>query len=254
MKLKKQLAENQMHQMGYQDAMDGLRMVYKYKDNEDYVKGYQEGSQQKEKESGEDYMPIQKTDLTVASLEEMIKEVMQEYGYGRRRGPMTKKQKKAKQMSWNRKVSELVKAMGGSIPMSSWTSDMAFHYNKGKSPQEAAEIFMARTKEEPMQEGSSGPKQGDDIVVMAGGLAGAAGEVMELTTSTQGEPAVVIYLRKDADKQVMGKAGDEVIALVSDVQVDRGIQGSEDSMKEASTSASGVAGGYSKKKKVYQEE
>ena len=47
---------------------------------------------------------------------------------------------------------------------------------------------------------------------------------MEITTSTQGEPAVVIYLRKDADMQVMGKAGDEVIALVSDVQVDRGSQ------------------------------
>lgn len=73
----------------------------------------------------------------------------------------------------------------------------------------------------------SEPKQGDDVVVMAGGLTGAAGEVMELTTSTQGEPAVVIYLRKDADKRVMGAAGDEVIALVSDVQVDRGIQGDD---------------------------
>ena len=58
-------------------------------------------------------------------------------------------------MSWNRKVSELVKAMGESVPMSSWTSDMAFHYNKGKSPQEAAEIFMARIKEEPMEEAST---------------------------------------------------------------------------------------------------
>lgn len=77
----------------------------------------------------------------------------------------------------------------------------------------------------------SEPKQGDDVVVTAGGLAGAAGEVMELTTSTEGEPAVVIYLRKDAKMKVMGKAGDEVIALVSDVQVDSGIQGGEDSME-----------------------
>ena len=62
--------------------------------------------------------------------------------------------------------------------------------------------------------------QGADVVVVAGGLSGAAGEVIEMTTSTQGEPAVVIFLKKDADKQVMGKAGDEVIALASDVEVD----------------------------------
>ena len=80
-----------------------------------------------------------------------------------------------------------------------------------------------------LAESHDGPKQGDDVVVTAGGLAGAAGEVMELTTSTQGEPAVVIYLRKDADQQVMGKAGDEVIALASDVEVDRGIQDYDDS-------------------------
>jgi len=85
--------------------------------------------------------------------------------------------------------------------------------------------FLEKVDGDPMQEASGEPKQGDDVVVMAGGLAGAAGEVMELTTSTQGEPAVVIYLRKDADKRVMGAAGDEVIALVSDVQVDSGIQG-----------------------------
>ena len=62
MKLKKQLAENAMHQKGYQDAMDGLGMSGLHKDNEDYVKGHEEGRKQKEKESGEDYMPIQKTD------------------------------------------------------------------------------------------------------------------------------------------------------------------------------------------------
>ena len=69
--------------------------------------------------------------------------------------------------------------------------------------------------------------QGADVTIVAGGLAGAQGEVIEMTTSTQGEPAVVVYLRKDADKQVMGKAGDEVIALVSDVEVDKGIQGDD---------------------------
>lgn len=156
MKLKKQLAENQMHQMGYQDAMDGLRMVYKYKDNEDYVKGYEEGSQQKEKESGEDYMPIQKTDLTVASLEEMIKEVMQEYGYsplGRPR--VTKKEKERKK--WNAEVNKAVKAMGKSIEGSDWTGIMTTYYGKYKdNPELAAKKFYElRFKKEPMEEAST---------------------------------------------------------------------------------------------------
>ena len=70
--------------------------------------------------------------------------------------------------------------------------------------------------------------QGKDVRILSGGLAGAEGEVIELTTSTQGEPAVVVLLRKDADERVMGKAGDEVIALASDVEVDKGIQSDDD--------------------------
>ena len=56
-----------------------------------------------------------------------------------------------------------------------------------------------------------------------GGLAGAYGEVMELITTSEGDPAVVVYLSKDADSRVMGAKGDEVIAKISDVEVDRGI-------------------------------
>jgi len=65
---------------------------------------------------------------------------------------------------------------------------------------------------------------GADVKVVSGGLAGASGEVMEMTTTTEGEPAVVVFLHRDADSQLMGKAGDEVIAKVSDVEVDKGIQ------------------------------
>jgi hypothetical protein len=80
------------------------------------------------------------------------------------------------------------------------------------------------------------PQGGEDVSVVAGGLAGAYGEVMELTTTTEGEPAVVIYLHKDADQRVMGAKGDEVIAKISDVEVDRGINApeiEEATMKEA---------------------
>ena len=101
---------------------------------------------------------------------------------------------------------------------------------RGEEPldiQQPDQAYLDALRSGRLEEGDGQPKQGDDVVVTAGGLAGAAGEVMELTTSTQGEPAVVIYLRKDADQRVMGQAGDEVIALVSDVQVDRGIQGDD---------------------------
>jgi len=70
--------------------------------------------------------------------------------------------------------------------------------------------------------------QGADVNIVSGGLAGAAGEVLEMTTSTKGEPAVVVLLKKNADQRVMGQAGDEVIALVSDVEVDKGIQSDDD--------------------------
>ena len=78
-----------------------------------------------------------------------------------------------------------------------------------------------------MQEGASEPKQGDDVKIIGGALTGAEGEVMELTTTTQGSPAVVVYLRKDADMKVYGKAGDEVIVQPKFVEVDRGVQGDD---------------------------
>jgi len=65
--------------------------------------------------------------------------------------------------------------------------------------------------------------KGVAITIVAGGLTGAAGEVLEMITSTQGAPAVVVLLKRDADKRVMGKAGDEVIALVSDIEAERGL-------------------------------
>ena len=40
---------------------------------------------------------------------------------------------------------------------------------------------------------------------------GAVGNVVELTTTTTGKPAVVVALLRDADKKVFGQAGDEVI-------------------------------------------
>jgi len=60
---------------------------------------------------------------------------------------------------------------------------------------------------------------GDDIDVLGGGLTGASGKVIELTKTTEGADAVVIELTKDADKPVMGKAGDEVIAKYEDIEL-----------------------------------
>ncbi len=74
-----------------------------------------------------------------------------------------------------------------------------------------------------VQEGVE-PREGDDVKIIGGALTGAEGEVMELTTTTQGHPAVVVYLRKDADMRVYGAAGDEVIVQPKFVEVDRGIQ------------------------------
>lgn len=82
----------------------------------------------------------------------------------------------------------------------------------------------AKTRETDFLKKGSEPQQGDDVSVVSGGLAGAYGEVMELTTTTEGEPGVVIYLHKDANKRVMGAKGDEVVAKISDVEVDKGIQ------------------------------
>ena len=59
---------------------------------------------------------------------------------------------------------------------------------------------------------------GNKVQVSTGGLAGAEGEVIELTQTTKGEPAVVLLLTKNADSPVFGKVGDEVVAAVDKVQ------------------------------------
>ena len=83
-------------------------------------------------------------------------------------------------------------------------------------------------------EAVGGPEslQGKDVRILSGGLAGAEGEVIELTTTggigvESGLPAVVVRLTKAADKRIYGGPGDEVIARVSDVEVDKGIQGDD---------------------------
>jgi hypothetical protein len=83
-------------------------------------------------------------------------------------------------------------------------------------------VDTMKEKHEPGHE-ESAVQQGEDVAIVSGGLAGAYGEVMELTTTSEGDPAVVVYLSKDADSRVMGAKGDEVIAKISDVEVDKGI-------------------------------
>jgi len=65
--------------------------------------------------------------------------------------------------------------------------------------------------------------EGDFVNIIGGALTGAVGRVVELTVSTQGKPALVVRLTKDADKQVYGKSGDEVIVQPKFVEKDQGM-------------------------------
>ena len=97
------------------------------------------------------------------------------------------------------------------------------HAVMSKNPGTWKMDFFFPDCEDDLSEGVE-PRQGDDVKIIGGALTGAEGEVMELTTTPQGNPAVVVYLRKDADMKVYGKAGDEVIVQPKFVEVDRGIQ------------------------------
>ena len=59
---------------------------------------------------------------------------------------------------------------------------------------------------------------GDWIKVAGGGLRGATGKVLELTTLTTGAPGLVVLLDNPADKRVFGQAGDEVIVGTEQVE------------------------------------
>jgi len=65
--------------------------------------------------------------------------------------------------------------------------------------------------------------EGDFVNIIGGALTGAIGRVVELTVSTQGKPALVVRLTKDADMQVYGKSGDEVIVQPKFVEKDQGM-------------------------------
>ncbi len=62
---------------------------------------------------------------------------------------------------------------------------------------------------------------------IGGALTGAIGKVIELTTTDQGSPALVVRLTKDADMRVYGAKGDEVIVQPKFVEVDSGLYGAQ---------------------------
>ena len=65
------------------------------------------------------------------------------------------------------------------------------------------------------------PLVGAHVKVVSGGLRGAKGEVLEIVTSPiWGDHAVVLLLTRDAHSRLFGAAGDEVIALVKDLESD----------------------------------
>jgi len=76
---------------------------------------------------------------------------------------------------------------------------------------------------------------GDHVDVMGSAIAGAAGEVLELTKTTQGDPALVVRLTKAANSKLYGGIGDEVIVKPDFVELsalpgDKRPQPGEDSM------------------------
>ena len=74
-----------------------------------------------------------------------------------------------------------------------------------------SEEYGLQTKEfEPIPEVEF--QVGDEVDVMGSALAGAVGEVIEVTRTETGLPAIVLRLLRAADRKVYGGEGDEVIA------------------------------------------
>ena len=69
-----------------------------------------------------------------------------------------------------------------------------------------------------MEEAAAPYQVGDYVRIVSGGLRGAAGKVIELTTLITDEPGLVVLLDTDADKRVFGQAGDEVVVGMDKVQ------------------------------------
>ena len=69
-----------------------------------------------------------------------------------------------------------------------------------------------------MEEAAAPYQVGDYVRIVGGGLKGATGKVIELTTLITDEPALVVLLDTDADKRVFGQAGDEVVVGMDKVQ------------------------------------
>ena len=73
-----------------------------------------------------------------------------------------------------------------------------------------SEEYGLQTKEfEPIPEVEF--QVGDEVDVMGSALAGAVGEVIEVTRTETGLPAIVLRLLRAADREVYGGIGDEVI-------------------------------------------
>ena len=73
------------------------------------------------------------------------------------------------------------------------------------NPPKASDGFYIHLKRTPLR-------------VVRGSLKGAEGKAIEFTTTTKGEPAIVIELTKSADQRVFGQVSDEVIVLPGDVE------------------------------------
>ena len=93
-------------------------------------------------------------------------------------------------------------------------------------------------------------KVGDFVRIVSGGLKGATGKVIELTTLITNEPGLVVLLDSPADKRVFGQAGDEVVVGLEHVEPPIGqMRENEKNFKvgdEVRIIAGGAAGGEGK--------
>ena len=92
-----------------------------------------------------------------------------------------------------------------------------------KAGAEGADAFYEGEELEESAHDYEGIIEGDFVNIIGGALTGAIGRVVELTVSTQGKPALVVRLTKDADRPLYGKATDEVIVQPKFVEKDQGM-------------------------------
>ena len=124
---------------------------------------------------------------------------------------------------------------------------------RGEDPldiQQPDQAYLDALRSGQLEENEKNFKVGDFVRIVSGGLKGATGKVIELTTLITNEPGLVVLLDSPADKRVFGQAGDEVVVGLEHVEPPIGqMRENEKNFKvgdEVRIIAGGAAGGEGK--------